>query len=71
MSRAEGIRHDEVKALANGGRRIVPEQRFGAGTPPLNGPVRIGDDDGVIGHIIYLAPRQNSVRTIRIWPLST
>lgn len=28
MARPEGIRHDEVQALAKGGRRAVPEQQL-------------------------------------------
>jgi hypothetical protein len=37
----------------------MPEQRLGTRTPPRNGPVRIGDDDGVIRHASYPVPLQN------------
>jgi hypothetical protein len=60
VARSECIRHDEIQALAKGGRSTVPEQDLGTGTPPRDGPVRIGDDDGVIRHVTYPAPRQNA-----------
>jgi hypothetical protein len=59
MTRAECIRNDEVQALAKGGRRAVPEQHLGTGTPPRNGPVGIGDNDGVIRHVTYPALLRN------------
>jgi hypothetical protein len=45
VARSECIRHDEVKTLAKRGRRAMAEQNLGTGTPPRNGPVRIGDDE--------------------------